>query len=317
MKKGLLASVVAATIASLVAGSAFAQDKLVIGIDVDAGTLDPRLARDTSAFRTTNLIFSGLVHLTPSLEAVPDLAESWESPDPQTVIFRMREGLVFSDGSPLTAEDVVYTFTTITNPDFNAPQRALYSPIASVEAVDDLTVRFNLSSPYAPLLSYLDMGIVPSDYAESGADLATSPIGAGPMVLDNWARGSEIALSASQSYWAGTPETGQVTLRIVGDNSARAQAFEAGDLDVVQSPLSPNDIQRLAADERFGNAIMAGLGVTYLNFNTSDPMLSDPAMRQAFAMLVDQGTIVNDIYQGVDEVANSVILPSSWAYDAG
>lgn len=317
MRKGLLASVAATTIASLVAGSAFAQDTLVIGIDVDAGTLDPRLARDTSAFRTTNLIFSGLVHLTPSLEAVPDLAESWESPDPQTVIFKLRDGLVFSDGSPLTAEDVVYTFTSITNPDFNAPQRALYSPIASVEAVDDLTVRFNLSTPYAPLLSYLDMGIVPSDYAESGADLATNPIGAGPMVLDNWARGSEIALSASGSYWAGTSETGQVTLRIVGDNSARAQAFEAGDLDVIQSPLSPNDIQRLAADGRFGNAIMAGLGVTYLNFNTSDPMLSDPAMRQAFAMLVDQGTIVNDIYQGVDEVANSVILPSSWAYDAG
>ncbi|TYB81322.1 ABC transporter substrate-binding protein [Maritimibacter fusiformis] len=314
-RKDLFASVAAAALTLFATNTALAQEALVIGTDVDAGTLDPRLARDTTAYRTINLIYAGLVHLTPTLEAVPDLAESWESPDPKTVVFKLREGLVFSDGSPLTAEDVVYTFTTITDPDFNAPQRALYTPIESVEAVDDLTVRFNLSTPYAPLLSYLDMGIVPSDYAEAGGDLALEPVGAGPMVLESWKRGSEIVLKASDSYWAGAPSTKAVDIRIVGDNSARAQAFEAGDLDVIQAPLSPNDIKRLAEDERFGAAIMAGLGVTYLNFNTADPMLNDPAMRQAFAMLVDQETIVNDIYQGVDEVANSVILPSSWAYD--
>lgn len=315
MKKELFAGVALAAVAAFGAGAALAQETLVIGTDVDAGTLDPRLTRDTTAYRTANLISSGLVHLTPSLEAVPDLAESWESPDPQTVIFHLREGLVFSDGSPLTAEDVVFTFTTLIDPDFNAPQRALYTPIDSVEAVDDLTVKFNLSAPYAPLLSYLDMGIVPSDYVAGGGDMALEPVGAGPMVLDSWNRGSEIVLKASDSYWAGAPATEEVDIRIVGDNSARAQAFEAGDLDVIQSPLSPNDIQRLAGDDEYGNAIMAGLGVTYLNFNTADPMLSDPEMRQAFAMLVDQDTIVNQIYQGVDEVATSVILPSSWAYD--
>lgn len=306
---------IAAALVSLTAGGALAQETLVIGADVDAGTLDPRLARDTTAYRVTNLIYSGLVHLTPSLEPVPDLAESWDSPDPRTVIFTLREGLVFSDGSALTAEDVVYTFETITDPDFNAPQRTLYVPIESVEAVDDLTVRFNLSVPYAPLLTYLDMGIVPSDYAEAGGDLATEPVGAGPMKLESWNRGSEIVLAASDSHWRGAPEVDRLTLRIVSDNSARAQAFEAGDLDVIQSPLSPNDIDRLSGDDRFGSVIMAGLGVTYLNMNVSDPLLSDPAIRRAFAMLVDQETIVNDIYQGVDEVASSIILPSSWAYD--
>ena len=66
---------------------------------------------DTTAYRTADLIYAGLVHLTPSLEAKPDLAESWESPDPTTYIFQLRAGLKFSDGSPLTADDVVYTFT--------------------------------------------------------------------------------------------------------------------------------------------------------------------------------------------------------------
>jgi peptide/nickel transport system substrate-binding protein len=300
---------------ALLAGAAGAADSLTIGTDVDAGTLDSRLARDTTAYRVTNLIYSGLVHLTPSLEAVPDLAESWEFPDTTTLIVHLREGLVFSDGSALTAEDVVYTYSKLIDPDFNAPQRTLYAPISKIEAVDDLTVKFTLSAPYAPLLSYMDIGIVPSDYAESGADLASAPIGAGPMKLVSWTRGSDIKLEASDTYWAGAPAVKTVDVRIVGDNSARAQAFEAGDLDVIQSPLSPQDIARLEGSDKFGHVIIAGLGVTYLNFNVKDPLLADAGMRQAFTMLVDQATIVNDIYQGVDEVAKNIILPSSWAYD--
>ncbi|WP_028034714.1 ABC transporter substrate-binding protein [Chelativorans sp. J32] len=312
MKKLLLSTT--ALILAMAIGPALAQEEIVVGTDVDAGTLDARLTRDTTAYRVADLVYSGLVHITPKLEAVPDLVESWETPDPQTFVFKLREGLKFSDGTPLTADDVVYTYTTLLDPDFNAPMRTLYTPIKSVEKVDDLTVKFNLDTPYAPLLSYLDLGIVPQELAEGGQDLATQPVGAGPMKLASWNRGAEIVLEANPNYWAGAPKIEKVTLKIIPDNSARAQAFEAGDLDVIQSPLSPQDISRLAADDRFGNAIMPGLGVTYINFNTKDPLLADPKMRQAFAMLVDQQTIVGDIYQGVDEVATSVLLPSSWAY---
>ena len=78
----LLATTAALALATGIAGA----QELVIGADVDAGTLDPRLARDTTAYRTVNLIYSGLVHLTPDLEPVPDLAESWDSPDPNTIV---------------------------------------------------------------------------------------------------------------------------------------------------------------------------------------------------------------------------------------
>jgi len=301
---------------SFMPAMAMAQDThtIVVGADVDAGTLDPRLTRDSTASRTADLIYSGLVHITPSLEAVPDLAESWENPDPTTFIFKLRPDLKFSDGSPLTADDVVFTFTTLTNPDFNAPSRALYTPISAVEAVDPQTVKFTLSAPYAPLLTYLDIGIVSKALVEGGTDIALNPVGAGPMKMVSWNRGSEIKLEANDTYWRGAPTVGAVTIKVIGDNSARAQAFEAGDLDIIQSPLSPQDVERLKVDDRFGNAIMAGLGVSYLNFNLRDPLLADPKVRTAFAMLVDQDTIVNDIYQGVDQVAHSIILPSSWAF---
>ena len=311
-------SAIGLTIATLSigAGSALAAGTLVVGTDVDAGTLDPRLARDSTAYRTADLVYAGLVHITPKLEPVPDLAESWETPDPQTFIFKLRPDLKFSDGSPLTADDVVFTYTTLLKPDFSSPIRALFTPVKTVTAVDAQTVKFELSAPYAPLLTYLDVGIVSKKAAESGQDISTKPVGAGPMKLASWNRGSEIVLEANANYWRGAPTVDKVTLKIIGDNSARAQAFEAGDLDVIQSPLSPQDITRLAGDDRFGNVKMAGLGVTYLNFNTKDPLLAEPKMRQALSMLVDQQTIVNDIYQGVDQVASSLILPASWAYSA-
>jgi peptide/nickel transport system substrate-binding protein len=318
MKNFLLTTSAIVALAFMPAHAVMAKDAktVVIGTDVDAGTLDPRLNRDTTAYRTADLIYSGLIHLTPALVPVPDLAESWETPDPQTWIFKLRPNLKFSDGSPLTADDVVFTYTTLINKDFNAPMRALYTPMTAVEAIDPQTVKFTLSAPYAPLLSYLDLGIVSKAAVESGVDIALNPIGAGPMKLTAWNRGSDIELEANPNFWQGAPPIEKVIIKIIGDNSARAQAFEAGDLDVIQSPLSPQDITRLAADPRFGNAIMAGLGINYINFNTKDPLLADPKMREAFSMLIDQNTIVNDIYQGVDKVATSTILPSSWAYSA-
>lgn len=287
---------------------------ITIGTDVDAGTLDPRLARDTTAYRTIDLIYSGLVHITPGLEAKPDLAASWETPNPTTWIFKLRPNLKFSDGSPLTAADVVFTYTSILDAKFNAPMRALYTPISAVEAVDAQTVKFTLSAPYAPLLSYLDIGIVPKALVEAGTDIALKPVGAGPMKFTSWTRGSTIELAPNPNYWGEKPKADKVVLKIIGDGSARAQAFEAGDLDIIQSPLAPQDIKRLQADKRFGAVVQPGLGVTYINFNTKDPLLSSPKMRQAFSMLIDQKTIVNDIYQGADAIASSIVLPSSWAY---
>ena len=304
-----------ATVAVALSGSALAAEGTIrVGADVDAGTLDPRVMRDTTAYRVSNLIYDGLVELSPTLEPMPGLAESWDNPEPTEWVFHLRDGVIFHDGSALTAEDVVFTFETILDPALGSRWSSLFAPIESIEAVDDLTVKVTLSQPYAPLLSYLDIGIVPSDLVESGHDIGSEPVGTGPMRLDSWVRGSEIDLVPNADWWGDAPTVDAVNFIVVPDNTARAQAFEAGDLDIIQSPLSPPDIRRLAEDDQFESAIMGGVGVTYLNFNTQDPVVSDPRMRQALAMFVDQDTIVNEIYEGVDVVATSVLLPSWTAY---
>ncbi len=301
---------------ALLATSNASAQNIRLGADVDAGTLDPRVMRDTTAYRVVNLLYDGLVQLDASLQPSPNLAESWSNPEPTMWIFNLRDGVKFHDGSSLDAGDVVFTFETILDPELKARFRSLFTPIETIEAVDDLTVRITLKEPYAPLLSYLDMGIVPSDYVEGGGDLSSNPVGTGQMQLASWERGSRIVLEPYGDHWSGQTPANGFEFVVVGDNTARAQAFEAGDLEIIQSPLSPQDIGRLVGDDRFQNAIMGGLGITYLNINVSDPLLADPQLRRALSMLVDQETIVGQIYEGVDQVATSILLPSSWAYDA-
>lgn len=307
---------IAALSVGMVGASALGQDDgaITVGADVDAGTLDPRVMRDTTAYRVTNLIYDGLVELSASLEPTPGLAESWENPEPTVWIFHLRDDATFHDGTPVTAADVVYTFETILDPDLASRWRSLFTPITEIVAADDNTVRITLSEPYAPLLSYLDIGIVPAALVDSGADIGTDPVGSGPFQLVNWERGSRIELAPNPTWWAGEPSVAGIDFVVVPDNTARAQAFEAGDLDLIQSPLSPADIQRLQTEDGIDATVMGGLGVTYINFNTTVPLLSDPEMRRALSMLIDQDTIVEAIYEGVDVVASSVLLPSWPAY---
>jgi peptide/nickel transport system substrate-binding protein len=281
-----------------------------LGADVDAQSFDPRLQRDTTGYRLNNLIYDGLVQLDASLNPTPDLAQHWEQTGPTSWVFTLRPDATFQDGTKVTPEDVVYTFTTILDPKLNARFRSLYEPIALVEAIGDDKVRFTLKAPYAPLLSYLDLGIVPKHAIDAGRDLNTAPLGAGPFRFTRWERGSRIVLSANDSYFGGRPAIDEIDTMIVPDNTARAQALESGDLDIILSPLSPQDVQRLAADKRFSHTRLPGISITYLNFNIRNPVLSDQAVRRAVAMLIDQTTVVQQIYGGIDVPATSLLIPS-------
>jgi len=266
---------------------------LRIGIDVDAGTLDPRLANDTTARRVIEQVYDGLIELDPQLRPQPALAESWTQASPTVWVFKLRKNVRFHDGTPLTAADVVFTYTTILDPALRAPLRGLYTPISRVEATDDETVRFTLTAPYAPLLKYADMGIVSKAAVDRlGADYATHPLGTGPYKFVSWQRNSRIVLEANAEYWKGSPHLSQVIFNIIPDNTTRAAAMESGDVDLIHSPLSPQDVARLRSAPRVAVTEMTGLGITYLNMNMADPVVRDVRIRRALASLIPQQTIV-------------------------
>lgn len=286
-----------------------------VGIDVDAQNLDPRLAKDTTAARVDELVFDGLVRLDANLKPQPDLATTWDNPNPTTWIFHLRTGVTFQDGSPFTAADVKYTYDSILDPSFKAPYAGLYTPIKDVTAVDNNTVQFDLKAPYAPLLSYLTLGIVPQAIGQKNDNsLSSHPVGTGPYQLTSWQKNSKFVLQANPKYFAGAPKTKQIEIDIIPDNTARAAALESGGVDLIQSPLSPQDIPRFQSNSQFVVQKTNGLGITYLNFNLKNSFLSDPKVRQAIAHLVDKQTISKQIYQSMDTPGQSPLIPPSWAF---
>ncbi len=311
----LRTTLAAALLTTLTIPLAHAADTARIGMDVDAAVLDPRIMRDTTAYRVDDLLFDGLVSLDEKSEPKPGLATSWDHPDATTWIFHLRDAK-FQDGSPVTADDVVYTVQTTLDPKLASRWRGLLTPIKAITAADAHTVRIELSQPYAPLIYYLELGVVSKALTSApGADMSAHPVGSGPMRLVDWKRGNTISLEANPNYWAGAPKMKRFDVRVVGDNTARAQALEAGDLDYICSPLSPQDVQRLLGNPKFEHVNMSGQALTYLLFNSSDPTLSDPAMRRAIARLFDQKTILTQIYGGIDKAANEMLLPTSLGYD--
>lgn len=294
-------------------GSNVSGDVIRVGLDVDPGTMDPRLANDSSASRVTEIVFDGLVELDENLVPQPALAESWENPDELTYIFHLREDVTFHDGEPFTADDVKFTFDSILDESFNAPYRSLYEPIESVNVVDEYTVEIKTSEPYAPLLSYLNIGIVPEHLADN-ADFANNPVGTGPYKMTDWKRGSEIHFEANAEYFNGEPATEKIVYYIIPDNTTRVSALEAGDIDLLHSPVSPQDIGRIESDDRFVVHQTTGLGHTYLNFNFEDPTIGEEAVRVAISHAVNKESIANDIYAGMDQPGKSPLIPSSWAY---
>ena len=126
--------------------------------------LDPRIGTDAQSEHIDGLIFSSLVARNDQMEAVPDLAESWETPDPLTYIFHLRHGVKFHDGRDLTSEDVKYTFDSILSGAIKTPKKGTYRSVESIDAPDPYTVIFRLHEPFASLLWNLTcpgVGIVP------------------------------------------------------------------------------------------------------------------------------------------------------------
>lgn len=290
-----------------------ARSVINIGVDVDAEVLNPVLWNDTTATRVGSLVYNGLIHNDHDLVAQPALATSWEQVDDVTWVFYLRQGVKFHDGSDFTAADVKYTFEREIDPTVPAPNQSLYSPIQSVDIIDDYTVQFNLSSAYAPFIAYCDLGIMPEG-AMDDSNFGQNPIGTGPYKLTSWTRNSIITLEANADYWDGVPATPNINIYVIPDNSVRITALESGDVDYICSPVTATDIPLVESNNELVVQKTFALGFTYLGFNFDHEILADDAVRQAIAMMVDKDTIAATFYGGMDTPATTPVQPYTFAY---
>lgn len=265
------------------------------------------------------------------LEPKPGLAESWEvSEDQLTYTFKLRPGVTFHDGSPLTSADVKFSIEEVVRP-FHSRGKTYFSNVESIETPDDLTVVFKLSAPVPFFLKAFQPGESPifpqHGFTEEeiangeirSAGIMTKPIGTGPFKLKEWSRGSYVILEKNQNYWKdGHPYLDQIVMRVIPDGASRAIAVEAGEVDLVpMSNLPPAEMQRLSGLENIVTSTEGSeaLGpIMWLEVNLREKPLSDPKVRQALSLAIDREKLVNVIWYGNGKPARGPIVSANPHY---
>lgn len=274
----------------------------------EPSTLDPAREGDAASAAVSAQLYESLTAFDPSLVLRPALAGSWDVLDGgRRVVFHLRPGLSFSDGSPLTGEDVVRSWLRIIDPSSQSPLASLMMDVAGAPAYasgaerdpskvglsasgGDVTVTLTRPIDFPSVVASPTFGIVPPSIDHGGADPGTF-VGSGAYRLTD-RTSSGLVLQANDRYWAGRPGIG--TIRLVTDIAGRSpvDAFAAGDLDY--APISPFDATWIAFDRTLGPRLIAeaALSTDYLGFDTSRPPFDDVRVRQAFAHAVDWRRIV-------------------------
>lgn len=281
----------------------------------------------------SSLVFSGLTRLNQRGEVEPDLARGWEiTPDGLSYTFHLWSNAYWHDGTPVTADDVIFTLKLLQDPDFPGPPESGASVwrTVKIEKVDRRTVRFTLPEPYAPFLDYTTIGILPS-HALAGthaAELPTAPfnvnpVGSGPFQVEEVeVEGGAITsmvLRQFSRYYRARPYLDRVQFRFYPDHQAVLDAYEAGDVEGIakigMDDLS--DVRDLTSLELY-SAQIAEQGIVLLNLNRPDlEFLQQQEVRQALMYAVDRDAIVSGPLQGQAIVADSPIVGGTWAYSGG
>lgn len=280
---------------------------------------DPAGAYDLPSYDGIYAMYQNLLTIEPGgNKAVPEAADSCDFTDNDNKVFEctLKSGLQFSDGSDLTAEDVVYSFER--NVDIADPNGAssLLANMKSIEAKGDDTVVFNLKEPDATwplLLTTASFAIVPSDvYPANKLQPSDQVVGSGRYTLAEYQPGQQTVMEKNDSYQGADPaKNDRVIIQYFDKASALKLAVQNGDVDIAYRSLSPTDIDSLDGVE--GVSVISGNGteIRYLVFNTKlqpgDDDAQKLAIRQAVAQVIDRQSIADNVYNGTVQPLYSMI----------
>ena len=282
----------------------------------DLATLDPPRITDAQGVFVAGLLFGGLVKLDAELHVAPDAATWTVSEDGVKYTFKLRNGLKFSDGTPVTSDDVVFSLTRALAPE--AASRAttglLYlgnlvgaedlaagkvKTLEGVKAVDPQTVLITLRQPSAFFLSQLTFPsgyIVSKKQVQANAQWAEKPTGTGPFLLQDWAHGRALILAANPNYYGGPSQVTELQMPFFQDSDIAYQAYRAGQLDVMGNQQNGVPAARMPEVRDLPDLHTAsGFVVRYAGFNNAIKPFNDARVRQAFARSIDKQSLADKV----------------------
>jgi len=294
---------------------------LRVGFYIEAATMDPHLSGSKIDRQVYHNIYEPLLTLDVKLGIRPGLAESWQQPDPRTVIFKLRRGVKFHDGTDFNAEAVKFNFNRMKT----EPKSVRKGEVASIEAVDVVdshTVKLSLRRPDAALFATLTdragMMVSPKVVQERGSELERNAKGAGtgPFEFVEWVRDAHLVIKRNDNYWnkQGGPYLDRVRYRPIPDDTVKLQSLQSGEIDVMDY-VQPRDVAAVRADKSVVVLDVPSLAAFAYQLNHTKPPFNTKALRQAVAYALDMEQLVKGVWLNVGVPSNGPIPPTSWAYD--
>jgi len=293
--------------------SAADKNTAVMLIESSPNDLDVRIGTDAQSEHIGSLIFDSLVHKDEHFNLQPWLAESWEQNDPLTWTFHIRHGVRFHNGQPLTAADVAWTLNSMLHGALLTAKAGNFTSIERVEQTGEYTVVLHLNRPDAALLFNLgdgSIGIVP----RGSGDMRAHPIGTGPFRFVSQMPDKEVIVERNPDWWQTPPSIQTVRFAVVPDDITRALELQKGSADAEINALTADMTEALRKNSDLVIESGPGTGLSYINFNTTDPVLRDRRVRQAIACAIDRPLIIRTLWRGHAQLANSILPPGHWAY---
>ena len=281
----------------------------------DTTTMDPIYAGDNVDIWMMNLVFEGLVRTTADGKSVePCLATSWDiSDDGKVYTFHLREGVCFSDGTPVTAEDWEYSIERSLN---EGAWSSLIASIEDVAVVDENTIDIILKNPSGSLLASLAAFfcfVTPKDYYSSTDDdtLATQPIGCGPFYLDSWIPQESMCFKKNPYYWDPEhPYADEINFLVVPDDNTRIMQLQAGQVDVATG-ISAQMKSMLTGMADINVVDFESTHVEYISMNYTSEKLNDVRVRQALTYATNRDDIIQSVYGGQGTRCTSIVWPAA------
>jgi peptide/nickel transport system substrate-binding protein len=291
----------------------------------EPANLNPITSSDAGVSDINAFIFETLLEYdNATLAKKPRVADKWDiSPDHLTYTFYLKKNGVFSDGTPLTANDVKFSFDKVMDPAVDAAHlRNYYKDITACDVIDDYTVRFTAKQPYVRHLIMLgDISILPQHLYSQGdfnqSPYNRKPVGSGPYVFESWDTGSQITLARNEKYWRDKPRIMKRVFRFIIDPNAAFQVLNRQEVDMMN--LSPelwvNRASNADFEAKFNKFKYYSSAYSYIGWNMRHPQFQDKMVRRAMTFLLNRKQILETIYYGLGKQVVSEFFVESPEYD--
>jgi peptide/nickel transport system substrate-binding protein len=306
-------------------GTTAGEAVLRIGTTTDVSNFNPLQSLSKTDSWILNAMYPHLLRIDENAQKAPELAKSYGyEDDGKTAVFHLRDDFRWSDGKPVTAEDVKYSAEMIMEYKLGNVAAKL-TWVESIEATDATTVKFTLSQPYAPFAEGVGfwMSIVPKHVFEAAGDISkfandSNWVGAGPFVLDSVTKGQRYVMKRNEHYPLapnGKAAVGQVEYRVYPDVNTMMLALRNGDIDLMATPVPVSAAKQFENDANIKLTKVGALGFAHLTYNMTNEQLAKQEVRQALSMSIDTRAIIDSVLQGDGQQMAGPISPIFGEYD--